>query len=120
MGKITVEYLEELDGKVFCEEITKYRMVELLNEKASEPEWNLSSEILPSLGSNVEYSEDGIIVEGTLDYISERRCMMAGISGGHGYFGEGFATDGENGCDRGLICDAPKYWRYSSLDAPTK
>jgi hypothetical protein len=36
--------------------------------------------------------------------------MLAGTSGGYGYFGEGFATDG-NDCDYGLICDDPEYWR---------
>lgn len=75
-------------------------------------EWKLSSEELPRMHSNVEWSEDGETIEGTLDYVESRRCMMAGIAGGHGYFGEGFATDGENGCDKGLICDPPKYWRY--------
>lgn len=75
-------------------------------------EWKLTTEQRPRVGTNVEYSEDGETVEGTLDYTDTRTCMMAGIAGGYGYFGEGFATDGENGCDRGLICDDPKYWRY--------
>lgn len=38
--------------------------------------------------------------------------MMAGIAGGFGYFGEGFATDGESRCEKGLICDDPTFWRY--------
>lgn len=75
-------------------------------------EWILSNQQTPRIGTNVEYSEDGETVEGTLDYTDKRTCMMAGIAGGYGYFGEGFATDGENGCDKGLICDPPKYWRY--------
>lgn len=75
-------------------------------------EWNLSSEKLPEIGTNVEYSEDGETVEGTLDYSEKRHCMMAGIAGGFGYFGEGFATDGSTDVERGLICDPPKYWRY--------
>jgi hypothetical protein len=37
--------------------------------------------------------------------------MMAGTSGGYGYFGEGFATDGNGLRDYGLICDDPNYWR---------
>lgn len=73
--------------------------------------WIETSKQLPPLDSNVEYSDDGITVEGTLDYTDTRHCMMAGIAGGFGYFGEGFATDGANGCDVGLICDPPKYWR---------
>lgn len=75
-------------------------------------DWILTAERRPRTGTNIEYSEDGVIVEGTLDYAEKRTCMMAGIAGGFGYFGEGFATDGENGCDKGLICDDPKYWRY--------
>lgn len=74
-------------------------------------EWNLTSEVKPEIGDHVEISEDGINEEGRLIYIENRTCMMAGIAGGHGYFGEGFATDGVN-CDYGLICDEPKYWRH--------
>jgi len=73
-------------------------------------EWIETALQRPKIGTNVEYSDDGINSEGTLIYTDERVCMMAGIAGGHGYFGEGFATDG-NDCDYGLICDDPKYWR---------
>jgi hypothetical protein len=74
--------------------------------------WKLTSKEKPSLGSNVEYSEDGETVEGTMDYTDERHCILAYSSSFGHSFGIGFATDGENGCDRGLICDDPKYWRY--------
>ncbi len=60
----------------------------------------------------METSEDGLTVGETMDYVSERTCMLAGSAGGHGYFGEGFATDGSTGCETGLILDAPKFWRY--------
>lgn len=43
-------------------------------------------------------------------YLERRTCMMAGSAGGNGYFGEGFATSGFNGCDRGLILDPPTHW----------
>jgi len=77
-----------------------------------EPSWILTALQLPPLGSNVEYSEDGIIVEGTLDYTDERHCMLASSSNfGHG-FGPGFATDGSTGCEKGLILDTPTYWRF--------
>jgi uncharacterized protein (DUF488 family) len=76
------------------------------------PKWNLTSEILPKIDSNIETSEDGITVGETMDYLSHRQCILAGIGGGNGYFGEGFATDGSTGCDSGLILDPPKYWRY--------
>lgn len=83
-----------------------------MNNIEEDEGWILTAEKRPSIGDNVEWSDDAKKVEGTLDYTDERRCMMAGIAGGFGYFGEGFATDGENGCDKGLICDDPKYWRY--------
>lgn len=70
-------------------------------------EWKLTSQEKPIIGSNVETSEDGINVDETMDY------MLAGVGGGNGYFGEGFATDGSTGCERGLIMDEPKYWRYN-------
>jgi hypothetical protein len=75
-----------------------------------ENEWILTSEKRPNIGDHVEFSEDGETCEGMLLYLENRTCMLAGIAGGHGYFGEGFATDGEN-TDYGLICDDPKYWR---------
>lgn len=76
-------------------------------------EWKLSSNEKPSLGSNVETSEDGITIGETMDYLAIRTCMLAGACGGNGYFGEGFATDGSTGCERGLILDEPKCWRLS-------
>ena len=74
--------------------------------------WILTSEKRPNIGEHVEFSEDGVNSQGTLVYIENRTCMLAGYAGGYGYFGEGFATDGDD-CDWGLICDDPKYWRVS-------
>ena len=74
--------------------------------------WIKSSEQLPKEGENVEISEDGIKADGTADYKRDRRCMMAGSAGGHGYFSSlGFSTDGESGEDRNLILDNPNFWR---------
>ena len=74
--------------------------------------WFESREELPAIGSNVEISDDGITVRETADYIESRTCMLAGVGGGNGYFGLGFATDGSTGCDKGLILDTPAYWRF--------
>ena len=75
--------------------------------------WIKTSEQKSKEDSNIEFSDDGIKVEGTMNYKRDRTCMMAGIAGGHGYFSSlGFATDGESGEDRNLICDDPEYWRY--------
>lgn len=74
--------------------------------------WIPISVNLPPIGSNVEISNDGISVLETADYTESRTCMLAGTSGGNGYFGEGFATDGSTGCERGLILDTPVYWRF--------
>lgn len=73
----------------------------------------ISSEVeLPYGGENVEISDDGITVRETADYKTDRRCMMAGIAGGNGYFGSlGFATDGSTGCETNLILDTPAFWR---------
>ena len=77
-----------------------------------ENEWIKSSEQLPSLGSHVEISDDGITVSETALYTDRRHCMLAGVGGGNGYFNyPGFASDGSQ-CDKGLILDTPKYWRY--------
>jgi len=76
--------------------------------------WILTETQKPKIGDNVEFSEDGIICLGTMDYTDQRTCMLAGTSGGHGYFNEGFATDGTDRCEKGLILDAPKYWRLKN------
>ncbi len=73
--------------------------------------WILTSENKPPIGSNVRTSEDGATDGETMDYLESRKCMLAGVAGGNGYFGEGFATDGSTGCDYGLILDEPKYWK---------
>lgn len=54
--------------------------------------------------------DGGITFDNTVDWMERRTCMMAGIAGGNGYFGEGWGSTGTNGCDRGLICDPPDYW----------
>lgn len=73
--------------------------------------WIETSKQRPKIDDNVEYSDDGITVEGTMNYTNERHCMLAYSSNFGHNFGEGFATDGYNGCDKGLKCDDPKYWR---------
>ncbi len=76
-------------------------------------EWILTESQKPKIGDNVEGSDDGITSVGTMDYVENRTCMLAGVGGGNGYFGEGFATDGNGKCEKGLILDSPKYWRLS-------
>lgn len=74
--------------------------------------WITTAEKRPEAGDNVEMSDDGgQTIDGTADYLERRQCMLAGVGGGNGYFGEGFATDGSTGCDRGLILDDPTHWR---------
>lgn len=75
-------------------------------------EWILTAEQKPRLFTNVEYSEDGITAEGTMDYTDERHCMLAYSSNFGHRFGIGFATDRDAPCGHGLICEDPKYWRY--------
>lgn len=40
-------------------------------------------------------------------YVDQRKCMLAGIGGGNGYFGEGW-EDTYNS----LIIDPPEQWRH--------
>jgi len=53
MAKITVEYLRELGRDLYFGKITYKNLVELLNEKASEPEWVSVSDRLPETNSEV-------------------------------------------------------------------
>ncbi len=84
----------------------------ILDLKVIKP-WTLTATSKPKIGDNVEYSEDGTTSLGTMDYLRNRTCILAGTAGGFGYFGEGFATDGSTGIERGLICDEPKFWRLN-------
>lgn len=61
-----------------------------------------------------EAPKDGTIIEGLYDdgpclirWAETRRCMLAGIGGGNGYFGPGWEDD-----YKGLIVDPPTAWRY--------
>lgn len=86
-------------------------LIKAIHLKIKEGRWILTETQKPKIGDNIEFSEDGIFCLGTMDYTDQRTCMLAGTSGGHGYFKEGFATDGTDRCEKGLILDAPKYWR---------
>lgn len=46
------------------------------------------------------------------EWREKRTCMLAGVGGGNGYFGEGWATSIESPADTGLICDPPDFWIY--------
>lgn len=93
------------------EEIIKVKNLEI-NIKRLEDGWVLTENKIPRVGSNVETTDDFVTFE-TMDYSESRKCMLAGVGGGNGYFGEGFCSDGSTGCDRGLILDKPTYWRYT-------
>lgn len=75
--------------------------------------WVLTEIQKPNLGDDVEWSNDGMAVEGTMKYTDRRHCILSYSSNFGHDFGIGFATDGKNeGAEAGLICDDPKYWRY--------
>jgi len=79
-------------------------------------EWIKTKDRLPDVGEELEVSDDGgKTFESGVEYMMERTCMMAGIAGGNGYFGEGFGMSGSNGCDRGLTADEPIFWRYAAI-----
>lgn len=56
--------------------------------------------------------DGGKTFDDSVEWAESRICMMAGIAGGHGYFGEGWATSIHGNTDVGLICDPPDYWIY--------
>lgn len=77
-------------------------------------DWISTRDQLPKEGDDIEVTYDnGETVDTTVTFLNRRTCMMAGIAGGHGYFGPGFATDGTN-TDYGLIMDTPTHWRYKT------
>lgn len=79
-------------------------------------DWIITAEQKPARYQLVEISDDGNTMDGEAEYTDNRHCMMAGVAGGCGYFSDdGFATTGSEGEDKGLILDAPMYWRPKPL-----
>ncbi len=75
---------------------------------------------LPEMDVDVSVSYDeGKTFECEAKYTDERLCMMAGIAGGYGYFGEGWAVADSSGADSNLILDEPTHWKYLP-SPPTK
>ena len=75
-------------------------------------EWVDVKEKLPDIGETVDISYDGgETCDGIAAYLEKRTCMLAGVGGGNGYFGEGWGTSIEDDCDTGLILDEPTHWR---------
>ena len=83
-----------------------------LLKESQQYEWIDSEKELPIIGENVEVSEDRISIDGTLDYTDKRHCILSYSSSFGHNFGIGFATDGSSdGCEKGLKCDTPRFWR---------
>lgn len=111
---------EERNFFLYRREVLEKEVTPIISED-KEAGW-ISSEVeLPYDGENVEISDDGITVRETADYKTDRRCMMAGIAWGNGYFGSlGFATDGSTGCETNLILDTPAFWRRYDTSPPSE
>lgn len=76
--------------------------------------WIATKDQKPPFGVDILISNDGgQTVEEECVYLEKRTCMLAGVGGGNGYFGEGFATNGSTGCESGLILDTPTHWKIS-------
>ena len=58
--------------------------------------------------------DNGLNFDDHTEWAEKRTCMMAGIAGGYGYFGEGWATSKNGNIDVGLICDSPDFWIYAN------
>lgn len=79
--------------------------------------WIPTKDQLPPHDEDVQISYDGgETCEGNGKYTERRICMLAGISGGNGYFGEGWATADTDDVDSNLIIDTPTHWRYLPVE----
>lgn len=79
-----------------------------------EDKWISVKDHKPPFDTDILISNDGgETIEEECIYLRKRKCMLAGVGGGNGYFGEGFATNGSTGCDYGLILDTPTHWKLS-------
>ncbi len=81
-------------------------------EEAKEMEWIDVNNRLPEFGKDVEITYNSGKNVGNGQYLEERKCMLAGIGGTNGYFGEGWATASCDDIDAGLIIDKPTHWRH--------
>ncbi len=75
-------------------------------------EWISTKERLPEMDIDVQikYGENDK-EEFYGKYTESRVCMMAGIAGAHGYFGEGWAVADFEEVDSNLIIDEPSHWK---------
>lgn len=72
---------------------------------------------LPGYSDDILVSYDnGITFPESAAYREHRKCMLAGIGGGNGYFGEGFCSNGSTGCDDGLILSDITHWQKHLKD----
>ena len=84
-----------------------------IEKKNKVDKWTKTTEQLPKFDEELEITYDnGKTFENGASYQEERICMMAGVAGGNGYFGEGFACSSDSKADTGLILDTPAHWRY--------
>lgn len=70
---------------------------------------------LPGETAPKDGDEFDAIVNGqkcTIRWADHRKCMLAGIGGGNGYFGGGWED-----VDLGLISDPPQYWKPEQREA---
>jgi hypothetical protein len=83
----------------------------LLGEQVIYVPVSVKDKIKPSIGDEVLVSYDGgVTFPEEAAYLDSRTCMLAGVGGGNGYFGEGFATNGSTGCEKGLILPDVTHW----------
>ncbi len=73
-------------------------------------DWLKTEHCTPPFNTELLISDDKKSTEDAI-YLEHRHCMLKGVSPGAGTFCEGFATTGST-CEKGLILDTPKYWKY--------
>lgn len=79
----------------------KQRVFITVEYKKEKPEY--SEDILISYDNGETFPESAAFRKHT-------QCMLAGVGGGNGYFGEGFCTNGSTGCETGLILPDVTHW----------
>ena len=66
---------------------------------------------LPEFSEDILISYDGgQTFPESAAFREHRKCMLAGVGGGNGYFGQGFCSNGSTGCDNGLILSDVTHW----------
>lgn len=101
-------------NECFCKTAVKSLQTLLQANKVYEVNpYSYSGNIKPIGDVEVSYDK-GLNWDNSVEWQQKRICMMVGIAGGNGYFGEGWGTSPNSNTGIGLICASPDYWRKTN------